>query len=343
MLMRADSDIEHRRWRGPVAPRRVLALRFQALGDTLITLPYLQSLRREHPGMRLDFLTRSEVAAVPRALALFDDVVVFGGGRNTWRQLIAVLPKLPRLFMRRYDVVIDLQNSRLSRLVRRLLMPCAWSAFDRFSPHAAGERTQRTIAAPCDWKVSLDTGLRLRRNDAHALLAARGWRPGTELVVLNPAGNLPSRSWPIESYCDFARHWLAQRNPHTKFVLLLVPAMRAKAARIAHELGDACIDLTGAADQVQAFSILGTSQFMLSEDSGLMHMAWIQGVPTLALFSSSRKDWSRPLGARTECLDSSDLSCGPCGLVHCRFGDNRCLTRYSAEQVFELARHLLAS
>jgi len=343
MRMRADSDIEHRRWRDPTAPRRVLALRFQALGDTVITLPYLQSLRRQHPGMRLDFLTRSEVAAVPRALALFDDVVVFGGGRNTWRQLIAVLPKLPRLFMRRYDVVLDLQNSRLSRLVRRLLMPRAWSAFDRFSPHAAGERTQRTIAAPCDWKVSLDTGLRLRRDDAHALLAARGWRPGAELVVLNPAGNLPSRSWPVENYCEFARHWLARRNCHAKFVLLLVPAMRAKAERIALELGDACIDLTGAADQVQAFSILGASQFMLSEDSGLMHMAWIQGVPTLALFSSSRKDWSRPLGARTECLDSSDLSCGPCGLVHCRFGDNRCLTRHSAGQVFELARHLLAS
>lgn len=342
MLARADSDIEHRRWRGPEAPRRVLAMRFQALGDTVITLPYLQSLRRAYPGMRLDFLTRAEVAAVPRALDLFDEVPVFGGGRSRWRQPFALSRLLPRLLARHYDLVIDLQNSHLSRSVRRLLAPRAWSAFDRFSPRSAGDRTQRTIAAAWDWPVTLDTGLRLRSNEAHALLTARGWRPGTELIVLNPAGNLPSRSWPLENYVGFARQWLTRRNAQAKFVLLLTPVLQDKAAFITRELGSACLDFTGAADPVQAFSIVGASQFVLSEDSGLMHMAWIQGVPTLALFSSSREDWSRPLGARCDCLDSSDLECGPCGLAHCRFGDNRCLTRYSPADVFTHAQRLLS-
>ncbi len=334
-------EIEHRGWQGNEAPRRVLAMRFQALGDTVITLPYLQSLRRAYPKMRLDLLTRKEVADIPRALELFDEVVAFGGGRNIYRQLLAMLWHLPRLWLRRYDVVLDLQNSRLSRIALDFAAPSAWSRFDTQAPFAAGDRTRQTIAAVWHWPVDLDTRLTLRTNASRALLEAHGCGPDTELVVLNPAGNMPSRSWPLEHYCEFARAWLARRNPDAKFVLLLVPALGEKAARIARTLGDACVDLTGKADPVQAFAVVGASRLVLSEDSGLMHMAWVQGIPTLALFGSSRKDWSRPLGARSECLDAADLECGPCGLPNCRFGDNRCLTRHTPEAVFALAQRVL--
>jgi ADP-heptose:LPS heptosyltransferase len=109
-----------------------------------------------------------------------------------------------------------------------------------------------------------------------------------------------------------------------------MPSKRAKATEISTALGEHCIDLTGRADQLEAFAIVGRARFVLSEDSGLMHMAWTQGTPTLALFSDSRRDWSAPQGSWSDCLDSSDLPCGPCGLPVCKFGDNRCLTRYPA-------------
>lgn len=317
-------------------------MRFQALGDTVITLPYLQSLRRRYPDLRLDLLTREEVAPIPRALDLFDEVIAFGGGRDVKRQLPCLIAQLPRLLLRRYDVVLDLQNNRLSRFALEFLGPRGWSCFETTAPCSAGERTCQTIAAAWDWPVELDPGLRLKVDDMSARLAAAGCSADSELVVLNPAGNMPSRSWPREHYVAFARLWLARRDPRAKFLLLLVPAMRDKAAWLARELGDAGIDLTGAADAVEAFAWLGRSRFVLSEDSGLMHMAWVQGVPTLALFGSSRKDWSRPLGERSECLDSSDLECGPCGLRECRFGDNRCLTRHSPAAVFATAERLLA-
>ena len=69
-------------WRSPAAPRRILAMRFQALGDTIITLPYLLSLRRRFPEAKLHFLTREEVCQVPAAVDLFDRVIALGGGRT---------------------------------------------------------------------------------------------------------------------------------------------------------------------------------------------------------------------------------------------------------------------
>ena len=277
MMDVAADHIPARRWPHASAPRRILAIRFQGLGDTMIAMPYLLGVRRRFPDAELHFLTRQEVAAVPRAMTQFDRVIALGGDRDRWRTWLSALRHTPALL--------------------------------------AGGR------------------------DIDALLHRHGWKSGFELVVLNPAGFSPARAWPTASYIEFARRWM-ERHPRSQIVLLLMPSKRARAAEISAALGEHCVDLTGHADQLEAFAIAGRARLVLSEDSGLMHMAWIQGTPTLALFSDSRRDWSAPQGSWSDCLDSSDLPCGPCGLEVCKFGDNRCLTRHSAAQVLERAEKL---
>jgi len=70
-------------------------------------------------------------------------------------------------------------------------------------------------------------------------------------------------------------------------------------------------------------------------------MAWVSGIPTLAMFGSTRSDLSTPLGKHTLLLHSSDLECGNCLLAICKYGDTRCLTRYTPEFVFEKALTLV--
>ena len=77
-LPEAES-VNARPWESTGPPARILAVRLQAFGDTVLTLPYLQALRRLLPGASLDFLTRSEVAELPRALVLFDHVFEIRG------------------------------------------------------------------------------------------------------------------------------------------------------------------------------------------------------------------------------------------------------------------------
>ena len=316
-------------------------MRFQALGDTIITLPYLKSIKQQYPDIVIHFLTRKEVSPVPASILLFDKVIMIGGGRNAKLQFLLTLFKLPWLWFQRYDAVLDLQNHKISKVVRKLMTAAAWTEFDRSSPISAGERTRQTIEALWTWKITLATSFQFKDNkfQIDKLLRQNGWKQHYELVVLNPAGFSPSRSWPIDYYVEFAKAWLTH-NELTQFVLLLLPAMHHKAKVIADSLGDSCINLTGKANQVEAFAILQKCKFVLSEDSGLMHMAWVQSIPTLALFSSSRKDWSAPQGDWSYCLDSSDLECGPCMLEVCKFGDNRCLTRYAPGFVLDKAKAL---
>ena len=118
-------------WGRNKPPKRILAIRWQAMGDVMITLPYLQHLRNSlPPGVQLDLLTGEETEGVPKNIHLFDNVYSIGGGRRFRKQLLYTLLLMPRLFLRRYDVVLDLQNNWVSQAVRKALLPKAWCELD---------------------------------------------------------------------------------------------------------------------------------------------------------------------------------------------------------------------
>lgn len=336
-----------RPWRFARPPGRILAIRLHAAGDTVITLPYLRGVRTLFPHCRLDFLTLEENAAIPRSVVLFERVYGLGGGRRHRRQLLAALLLLPVLLPQRYEVVLDLQNNRISRLIRRALRPAAWCEFDRTSPRPAGERVARTLAAAGMAVEGEFVAPVLKDPEAGlALLRGAGWRPGTTLVVLNPAGLFPSRNWPLEHWAAFAAElrlrFSAQAGGPLQFLFLGLPALAEKARVLAARIGPGAINVVGRTSAAEAFAILQRASLVVSEDSGLMHMAWTSGIPTLALLGSTRGDWARPLGAHSIGLDSGDLECGYCMEPLCRYGDTRCLTRYSPARVAELALGLLA-
>jgi len=323
--------------------RRALAIRLQATGDVVITHPYLASLRQGHADIRVDLLTREECADVPRAVDLFHRVYALGGGRNYKLQLLATLALLPRLLLERYEIVLDLQDSEISRFVRRALRPSVSCGFDRHAPLPAGERTRLAIESAGLGPLRLDPRVTLKNPSlGENLLRAAGWQPDAALVVLNPAGLDATRNWPLPRYVEFARAWERAFPRRTQFLILGLDSMRPRADYLRAELGERSIDLVGRTRPSEAFAILKKASLVLSEDSGLMHMAWVSGVPTLALFGSSRGDQSRPLGEHTLCLHSGDLECGFCMEPTCRFGDVHCLTRYDAAFVAEKALSLVA-
>jgi ADP-heptose:LPS heptosyltransferase len=329
-------------WTKKNRPRRILAIRLQAMGDVVITLPYLQWLRNALPsGVRLDFLTREETEDIPKSIDLFDHVYSIGGARDFRKQLQSTLWLLPQLFLQRYDVIIDLQNSILSAIVRKALLPKAWSAFDRFSPTSAGERNRLTIEAVGLGNNQMDTRLRSRQpSRAATILKGRGLNGTEELVVLNPAGAFVTRNWEMHKYVLFAQQWL-QLWPETKFLVLGTSFIAEKAVFLENELGNHVCNLVGQTTASEVFSLVQRATLVLSEDSGLMHMAWVSGTPVVALFGSTRSDWARPLGPHSLLLDSSDLPCGNCMQATCRRGDVHCLSRLRPEEVFALAVSLL--
>jgi heptosyltransferase-2 len=337
-----EEKINSKPWIKNQFPQKILAIRLQAMGDTIITLPYLQDLANKYPKAQIDFLTRKETAEIPECIELFNKVYTIGGGRNTKLIMLSALLLLPVLWLQGYDVVIDLQKNRVSRLIRKILSPPAWSEFDRFSAISAGERTRLTMEAVGLGNIRMATEFKLKDGNLGTdKLLSHGWNTNTELIILNPAGYFKTRNWPLENYIAFSRLWLSKENPPICFLLLGDNRIQEKAAILENNLRDKVINLVNQTSPSEAFSIIQKAKLMLTEDSGLMHMAWISGIPTLALFGSTRSDWSAPQGLHSTCLNASDLECGPCMAAECKYGDVHCLTRYTPEAIFEEATLLL--
>src|ERR1044072_851609 len=100
-------NIPAKPWTKKHLPRRILCIRLQAMGDLVITLPYLQALRSSLPdSVRIDLLTREEVDFIPKNIYLFNKVYSLDGGRNFKKIMLSTLLHLPRLLWQRYEVVL---------------------------------------------------------------------------------------------------------------------------------------------------------------------------------------------------------------------------------------------
>lgn len=329
-------------WTAPHDPARMLVLRFHAIGDVAITLPSCSGLRNRFPSSRIDFLTDEISAGLPSSLDLFDNIYTIRATKNRWDRLEKLVRIGIDLRRENYDVVFDLQRNRVSRLIRLHVAPKAWTEFDRFSPVPAGVRVQQTIErtgfkdfVPCySMNLKKDLG-----TQAETMLMENGWDGQQSLVVLNPAGLFESRNWPLENYVNLA-DLIAHDNG--KVLLLGTTRLLSKAAHIQKRLGSLVINLVGKTTLNEVFALLQFARGVISEDSGLMHMAWVSAIPTLAMLGSTRHDWAMPLGTWSRCLHSGDLECGDCNQQFCRFGDVHCLTRYTPDFVFQEFRNLLA-
>ena len=175
--------------------RKILVVRLQATGDVVIALPYLKDFREKLPeNVTLDLLTREETELIPKSIHLFNTVFALKGGRNTKLQFLFFLLLLPKLLLNRYDIILDLQNNRLTKYIRLLLMIKSYALFDKFSEHSAGDRYKQTINSLDIAQVEFRILNPFSRSEIQNTLSKFKLHEIKKYVVLNTACALKNRN-----------------------------------------------------------------------------------------------------------------------------------------------------
>ena len=173
-----------------------------------------------------------------------------------------------------------------------------------------------------------------------------GLQHGKYLVLAPGAEFGPAKRWPAAHFAE-----LAQRLDQT--VVLLGSSKEFHlceeiAAPVNAQSAGKCRNLAGTTTLTQALSAIAAAKGVISNDSGLMHVAAAFGVPQVALFGSSSPLHTPPLNPKaavlwlkTDPAYQGALDCAPCFERICPLGHTRCLDAITPDMVLERLLPLL--
>lgn len=318
--------------------RKALIVAPSWIGDTIMAQPLFARLQARHPGLQLDALAPRWVAPVLRRMAGIGEVIdnPFGHGslrlKERWRlgrQLAA----------RGYDSALVLPNSLKSALIpafagipRRIgFTGEARYGFinvrHRLDPEALPLMLERFMqlaeapGAPLERPLPYPV-LRSTPEDQAQTLASLGMARPEKIAAFCPGAEYgPAKRWPAAHFAELAR-LLAARG-YTCW-LFGSPKDHAVAKEISQQAAGCCLNLCGTTTLDQAVDLIALSDFVVCNDSGLMHVAAAVGRPLVALYGSSSPGFTPPLSGQAKIL-SLNLDCSPCFKRECPLGHLDCL------------------
>ena len=157
----------------------------------------------------------------------------------------------------------------------------------------------------------------------------RGWKRDRPVLALCPGAEYgEAKRWPAASFAAVARQQL--RLGHAVWVM-----GSAGDANVAGEIAAAApgtTDLTGRTSLLDAVDLLSLADAVVTNDSGLMHIACALGRRVVAVFGSTSPEFTPPLGARTTVIEN-ELDCRPCFQRECPLVHLNCLRGIAPERV----------
>lgn len=195
---------------------------------------------------------------------------------------------------------------------------------------------ERDEALPADWprpRLVVDS-----ISQEQCLATLELTLPSGPLLALCPGAEFgPAKRWPVAHFAALAQRWLAEGGGVWLFGS---PRDAALTAAIAQQV-PGVVDLAGRTSLVEAVDLLALASAVVSNDSGLMHVAAALERPLVALFGSSSAEHTPPLGAQQVILERT-LDCRPCFQRECPLGHLACLDEIAPEQVYQALHRLLA-
>lgn len=334
---------------------RILIIAPSWVGDSVMAQPLYRRLKQYQPDAHLTVMapdwTLPLLDRMPEVDATLHNPFGHGALRmgERWR--------LGKSMRGKFDQAIVLPNSLKSALVpwfarvplrtgfvgesrygllndaRKLDAKALPQMVERFTILAEqdGKPLPRPVAAP---------HLTISDDARQAALDVLGLDASKPIVAFCPGAEYgPAKRWPARHFAELARRltsqgyavWLFGSNKDKPDTDAIVQQSGA---------GEGLVDLAGRTSLAQAIDLLSLAHLVITNDSGLMHVAAALERPLVALYGSSSPEFTPPLSSRAEIV-TLDLDCSPCFERTCPLKHFDCMNKMGPDLVEEAMARVL--
>ncbi|MCJ7501424.1 glycosyltransferase family 9 protein [bacterium] len=342
-------------------PKKILIIRLSAIGDVVMASPLIGAFKRTWPTARIYWMVEDTSKPILQANPDLEELIIWP--RNAWKQS---LRDKRYLTLKREIIrfVKDLRKKGFSMAVdaQGLFKSGLW-AYLSGAPERIGigsregsrhlmtrvvERTSASDRISSQYLLLAEAmGLDTRNFDMDMVLAPEAEIYGTRFasslpsayIALAPFTTRPQKHWFQERWTEVINRITTQLE--LSVVLLGGPGDQQHSREIFQAEGPNTVNLTGKTNLQEAAAVIKNASLLIGVDTGLTHMGYALGTPTIALFGATRPYLNTGGAPGTVLYHPHD--CSPCRRSPTCDGDFTCMKAISVDEVIETAQSLLGS
>ena len=332
------------------------------VGDAVMAIPALESIRRTHAHDEICVLARPVVANLYSGQPFADRILEYDS-RGRHRGWLGRKGLITELRKEQFDIAVLLQNAfEAAWLVWRAGIPERIGyARDGRGPlltkaicvpggseipkheshyylellHRAGG-TEDSLAIPPIRLAVSDTA----RTGAESTLRRSGVREDAWRCAIAPGASYgAAKCWPPERFALLADRLISECDADVIF--FGTPDEMEIEARIRAKMSSRAISLVGQTSMRDLAALFASCSVFIGNDSGAMHVAAAAGMPVIGIFGSTDPEGTAPVTNQFTLIREA-VSCSPCYLRRCPV-DHRCMTRVAVDSVFAAAESIKSS
>jgi heptosyltransferase-2 len=310
--------------------KKILIIRFSSLGDILLSFPLINALKKEYPASEIHYLTKEAYKPVLKLNPSVSKIFVYSG-----EPLSEVKRKIKS---EGYDLVLDIHKNFRSVLltlfsglnVKRykkntfkkfLLVKLKVNLFKEVIPVY-----RKYIKA-----VGNNFEEKHREFTSTDLSFVRERKYDFPCVVVAPSSKHFTKTYPKEKFIEVIR------NLQSKVILVGDNSEKDKVICEYIEKNSGAINLCGKLNYNELTGILYNSEYVITNDSAILHFSEAIGKKVNAIFGSTVKEFGFfPQLKQSQIFENSNLKCRPCthiGREECPLGHFKCMNEINPETI----------
>ncbi len=328
------------------------------VGDAVLTLPAISSIRLTFPQSTVAILAKPEVIDIFDSNQDIDEVIPYKdtgehkGPLGKWR--------LIRLLRRKdFDLAILLQNALEAALLAYMAGVPLRLGYDTdgrgiLLTHPVKRDKNILKMHQIDYYLEMLAAseftiskkilnlpvLTKEREDARQILERSGIKEGNFIIGINPGATYgPAKRWFPERYALLAERLIDTFG--AKILIFGSHKDKESAFQVVKTCSKRLIDFTGQTTLSQAKALISNCRLFITNDSGLMHIASALKIPVIAIFGSTNPETTAPFGERNIII-RKEIPCSPCLKRKCP-DDYLCMRLIEVDEVYKHARSILTA